>query len=247
MDREVLSGFLSGAAVSPAVSMVDKAIFSNASGKASFSRSFNESLLTVVRHPAQFVKNPSLLWVWGVYSSTYIAFNVSTRYTEINRLENASSSVLAFTSCINVSMSVLKDRAFSRMFGTSAPRPIPTSSLVCYGVRDFITIFGSFTLVQPVTEHLRETFSLEEGQAYKISQVFCPLFAQLFNTPIFLYGMDLYNNPVASSMQRLCFIREQFWRTFWLRTARIGPAFSVGGIVNHWLRHKLHNSSKSSE
>lgn len=240
MDREVLSGLLSGAAVSPAVSVVDKAIFSNASGRASFSQSFKESVLTVGRHPIQFVRNPSFLWVWSVYSSTYTAFNMATYYTETHDLEHASTSILAVTSSINITMSVLKDRAFSRMFGTTAPRPLPKSSLMCYALRDFITVFGSFTLVQPVAKHLQESFRFEEEQAYNVSQVFCPLFAQLFNTPIFLYGMDLYNKPVASSPERLSFVRQQFWKTFWLRTARIGPAFSLGGVANHWLRQKMH-------
>jgi len=238
MEYEVLTGIISGATVAPIISIVDKAIFSNASGKATFMESFRESAMLVAKKPLQFLKGPSFLWIWAVYGATYVASNCTDRYARQRKIDVASS-VLAATSTTNIGMSVIKDRAFSRMYGTTAPRPIPLGSLACYGTRDFITVAASFTLVQPIAHQLTSMFGLEKSTALLISQLCCPILAQLTNTPIFLYGMDLYNKPVATSAQRAEFIKAQYWNTFMLRIARIGPAFSIGGVINRYLRGTL--------
>lgn len=238
MEWEAFSGVVSGAAVAPIVSIVDKAIFSNASGKASLTQSFKESFLLVARHPIQFLKGPSFLWIWAVYGSTYVVSNCTDRLAKTRNFDPVSS-VLVATSSTNIGMSVIKDRAFSRMYGTTAPRPLPLASAACYGTRDFITIAASFTLIQPVAKHVESTFGLQKSTAMLLSQLCCPLLAQLFNTPIFLLGMDLYNKPEATSAQRTEFIKAQYWKTFWSRVARIGPAFSIGGVVNRFLRQNL--------
>lgn len=136
-------------------------------------------------------------------------------------------------------MSVLKDRAFSRMYGVVAPKPIPLISLACYAVRDFMTIAASFTLVKPLASKLESNLNMNADTSVTMSQLFCPIFAQLFNTPIFLYGMDVYNRPMASTPQRVQFISQQYVKTYLSRVARIGPAFSIGGVANRWLRQNL--------
>jgi hypothetical protein len=238
MEFEVVTGIISGATVAPIVSVVDKAIFSNASGKASFTESFKESAMLVARKPVQFLKGPSFLWIWAVYAATYVASNCMDRYSRTKGLDTAST-VLVATSATNIGMSVLKDRAFSRMYGTTAPRPIPFTSLACYATRDFITVSASFTFVAPVARELESMFGIQKSTALLLSQLTCPLVAQLVNTPIFLYGMDLYNKPVATTDQRVDFIKAQYWKTWLSRIARIGPAFSIGGVVNRFLRSTL--------
>lgn len=238
MEWEILAGIISGATVAPIVSVVDKAIFSNASGKATFTESFKESAMLVARKPIQFLKGPSFLWIWAVYGATYMASNCSDRYSRRKGMEPAMP-VLVATSVTNIGMSVIKDRAFSRMYGTTAPRPIPYTSLGCYALRDFITVSASFTLVAPIARELEASTGMSKSTSLLVSQLFCPLFAQLVNTPIFLYGMDLYNKPEATSAQRVEFIKTQYWKTWASRIARIGPAFSIGGVVNRFLRQTL--------
>lgn len=238
MEYEILTGIISGATVAPLISVVDKAIFSNASGKATFMDSFRESARLVATKPLQFLRGPSVLWIWAVYGATYVASNCADRYAKTRNLPVAST-VLAATSSTNIGMSVIKDRAFSRMYGTTAPRPIPFTSLACYGTRDFITVAASFTLVSPIARVLESELGWERSHALLVSQLFCPILAQLTNTPIFLYGMDLYNKPEATSAQRTQFIKAQYWNTFMLRIARIGPAFSIGGVINRFLRSTL--------
>lgn len=238
MEWEILSGIISGATVAPIVSVVDKAIFSNASGKATFTESFKESAMLVVKKPVQFLKGPSFLWIWAVYGATYMASNCSDRYSRQKGTDPAMPVLLA-TSVTNIGMSVIKDRAFSRMYGTTAPRPLPLTSLGCYALRDFITVSASFTLVAPVARQIEASTGMSKSSSLLVSQLFCPLFAQLVNTPIFLYGMDLYNKPEASSAERTAFIKNQYWKTWASRIARIGPAFSIGGVVNRLLRQAL--------
>ena len=238
MEWEVIAGIVSGATVAPIVSVVDKAIFSNASGKATFTESFKESAMLVVKKPVQFFRGPSFLWIWAVYGATYIASNCSDRYARQKKVDPAMP-VLVATSVTNIGMSVIKDRAFSRMYGTTAPRPLPITSLGCYALRDFITVSASFTLVSPVAKSIEQSTGWSSSTSLLLSQLFCPLFAQLVNTPIFLYGMDLYNKPEATSTQRIEFIKAQYWKTWLSRIARIGPAFSIGGVVNRFLRQTL--------
>lgn len=238
MEREALCGIISGALVAPLVSIVDKAIFSNASGRASITESFRQSFTEAIKSPISFIRSPSVLWIFAVYGSTYVASNCTDRYARTHNMD-VSSTVLLATSSTNISMSVLKDRAFSRMFGVVAPKPLPLISLACYAIRDFITCAASFTLVKPLALNLEDNFKVKPDTAVTVSQLFCPIFAQLFNTPIFLYGMDKYNRPSASAPQRIQFINQQYLKTYLSRVARIGPAFSFGGVANRWLRQNL--------
>lgn len=238
MELEALCGIISGALVAPLVAIVDTAIFSNASGRASITNSFKESFSMAVKSPVSFIRSPSVLWIFAVYSSTYMVSNCSDRYARTHGLD-VPSTVLIATSTANIQMSVLKDRAFSRMYGVVAPKPLPLISLACYATRDFMTVAASFTLVKPLAANMEGSFNVKADTAITVSQLFCPIFAQLFNTPIFLYGMDLYNRSTASKAERVQFIGKQYLKTYLSRVARIGPAFSFGGIANRWLRQKL--------
>lgn len=238
MEQEALCGIISGAIIAPLVSIVDAAIFSNASGRALITESFRQSFTLAVKSPIQFIRSPSVLWIFAVYSSTYTASNCTDRYARTRNLDVAST-VLVAASSTNITMSVLKDRAFSRMYGVVAPKPLPLISFACYAIRDFITCAASFTLVKPVASNLEGKLNVRPDSAVTISQLFCPILAQLFNTPIFLYGMDKYNRAIASTPQRLQFIRQQYLKTYFSRVARIGPAFSLGGVANRWLRQNL--------
>lgn len=238
MEQEAVCGMLTGALIAPLVAIVDKAIFSNASGRATITRSFKESFALAVKSPVTFIRSPSVLWIFAVYGSTYIVSNCTDRYTRTHNLD-VSSSVLLATSFTNISMSVLKDRAFSRMYGVVAPKALPLISLACYAIRDFMTVAASFTLVKPLASKLESSLNVKADTSVTMSQLFCPIFAQMFNTPIFLYGMDVYNRPRASTPERVQFIRHQYTKTYLSRVARIGPAFSLGGVVNRWLRENL--------
>src|SRR3989338_9057551 len=133
MKWEILAGLLSGVATAPLVSIVDQAIFCNASGKATVMGSLKTSFSTLLRSPGQFFRGPTFLWIWVVYGATYAVSNTTERALIDRGQANASSSVTKFaaSSGTNVGMSLLKDRAFTRMFGQIAPRPRPPLSMLC--------------------------------------------------------------------------------------------------------------------
>jgi len=238
MLLEIVCGILSGASVAPLVAIVDEAIFSNASGKATILNSIRQSFSKLFKHPIVFIRGTTFLWIWMVYGSKYVVSNCVERYLIQKRAKSISTSPTKFiaTSATNIGMSVLKDRVFTRMFGTTKPRPIPARSLACYTIRDAMTIAASFTFVEPVGNMISDKFGIERHSSTTIAQIFCPLLAQTLNTPIFLYGMNLYNNPNSNNAEHRKFIREQYMKTLACRVARIAPAFSIGGVLNRALR-----------
>lgn len=59
----------------PAISIVDKAIVSNASGVEPLVPCLINGIKTFFTNPVYFVKQPSFLLIWGVYGGTYIVAN----------------------------------------------------------------------------------------------------------------------------------------------------------------------------
>jgi len=242
MKYETLCGIISGGIVSPLISMVDEAIFSNASGKSTILNSFKQSFFKLFNHPVTFLRSPAFLWIWAVYGSTYVVSNVVDRRLIQSHSPPVSSQSTKFlaTSSTNIGMSVLKDRAFSRMFGVNKTlRPMPIASMACYTARDAMTIAASFTFVEPVGCIISERFGVEKSTSTLLAQIFCPLIAQTLNTPLFLYGMNLYNNPENSKKEHVEFIYKQYWKTLACRIARIAPAYSIGGVINRFMRKKF--------
>jgi len=242
MKYETACGIISGGAVAPLVSIVDEAIFSNASKKATVLNSLKQSFMKLFNHPVSFVRSPAFLWIWAVYGATYVVSNCVERQLIQSNASQVASHPQKFlaTSSTNILMSVLKDRAFTKMFGThhSTPRSIPMTSMACYTARDAMTIAASFTLVEPVGVSISERFGIDRYTSTLIAQIFCPLIAQTLNTPLMLYGMNLYNNPENSKKQHFEFINQQYWKTLACRIARIAPAYSIGGVLNTVMRKR---------
>jgi len=128
------------------------------------------------------------------------------------------------------------------MFGAvgKAVKPVPLTSLGLFGVRDSITIGASFTLVPYVTSMIESSTGWSRANADFASQFFTPCFAQVFNTPLYLMGLSLYNNPERTFAERNAFIGREYTKTLFARWARIVPAFGIGGVLNKKLRKKLH-------
>ncbi len=69
-------GLTSGAAVSPFIAMVDRAIIENISGKNSQWASLGKSIRQFASGPLSFVaRKKEVRWVWFVYGNTYLAAN----------------------------------------------------------------------------------------------------------------------------------------------------------------------------
>jgi len=225
---ETLCAVVSSFLVAPAISIIDKAIFSNASGKEPMVQSLKSSVAKAVGHPVTFLRSPSFLWIWLVYGGTYITANNIERFYE-RRGGDWFLPKFFGSSVANISLSVAKDRAFSRMYGVSAPKPLPAMSFALFATRDSMTIGASFNLPSVISKNL-QTRGYSQKSADTIAQLLTPIGMQIFNTPLHLLGMDRYNNPGNDSQQRLAFIKREYLKTLmarWVRTSLISDTSVV--------------------
>ena len=186
-------------------------------------------------NPANFIRQPSFLFIWGVYGGTYVIANSVEAICERN---NRSSFYPKFigSSVANVSFSIVKDRAFARMFGKGGPRPMPYSCFGLFAGRDSMTILASFSLPGLIARKLESDFAVNSKKADVAAQLITPVSMQIFSTPLHLAGLDLYNRSGVTFYERFSFISQEYAKTTLARMARIFPAFGIGGVVNKKIR-----------
>jgi hypothetical protein len=235
MAIESVAAVVSALTVAPAISIVDKAIVSNASGLEPLVPALINGVKTFLTSPIYFFRQPSFLFIWGVYSGTYIVANNIEAISERN---NKSSFYPKFfgSSSANITLSILKDRAFARMFGKGDPRPMPTSSMALFGMRDSMTILASFSLPSIISKRMQQQLKTDKAFSDTSSQLITPVSMQILSTPLHLFGLDLYNRPGLSISTRLQFVKQEYLKTTLARMSRIFPAFGIGGVVNKNVR-----------
>jgi hypothetical protein len=237
--EEVSAAVLSALLVSPAVTVIDQAIISNASGKLELVQSIKQSVHTLVTRPTHFIAQPAFRWIWTLYSLTYITANLADHIPG----QHKEAYKFISTSAVNMSVCVAKDRAFARMFGVIAPTKLPNISYALFASRDLMTILASFTLPQ----HVANIIPLQDpNNARNLAQLITPMTVQLVSTPIHLLGLDFYNRKNQSYTSRFNFIKREYLKSTAARLARIAPAFGIGGIANRYFRDtfKGENGSK---
>lgn len=180
---ESSSAVISAFTVAPLISIVDKAIVSNASGKEPLVQCLFNGCKSLVTNPVYFFRQPSFLFIWGVYSGTYIVANSVEAICERNQRSSFYPKFVA-SSMANVSLSVLKDKAFARMFGVGDPKPFPTISLALFAVRDSMTILASFSLPNIISSALQKQYGWTESGAYNTAQLVTPVSIQILSTPL---------------------------------------------------------------
>jgi hypothetical protein len=232
---ESAAAVISALSVAPAISIVDKAIVSNASGLEPLIPCLINGVKTLFTKPLYFFRQPSFLFIWGVYSGTYIVANSTEAICEYSSTSPFYPKFIA-SSAANVTLSVLKDKAFARMFGVGEARPLPLKSYALFATRDSMTILASFSLPTPLSHLLQAKTGVSATFADNISQLLTPVSMQILSTPLHLHGLDLYNRSQASAAERISFIKKEYVKTVLARMARIFPAFGVGGVLNKYVR-----------
>jgi hypothetical protein len=234
---ESACAIFSAAAVAPVVSIVDKAIVSNASGLEPLLPCFINGFKSLFSNPLAFFRQPSFLLIWGVYSGTYVIANCTDAWCERRSMSSFYPKFIT-SSGTNVTLSVLKDKAFARMFGTGSPRPLPMKSYILFATRDTATIFASFSIPGPISTYLQNNHGYSANFADTMTQLLTPITMQIFSTPLHLHGLDLYNRSGAdiSTAERIQFIGREYFKTVLARMARIFPAFGIGGVLNKKVR-----------
>lgn len=185
--------------------------------------------------PLYFVQQPAFLLIWGVYGGTYIVGNCTDAYCERDGKSSFYPKFYA-SSTANVTLSVLKDKAYARMFGKGDPRPLPSMSYLLFAVRDSATIFASFSLPKPASIYAQENFGWTPFFADTFFQLLTPISMQILSCPLHLLGLDLYNRSEVSTAERVSFIQREYVKTVLARMARIFPAFGIGGVINNHAR-----------
>lgn len=179
-----------------------------------------------------------------LYSSTYFIANTIDTLTSSAQSQptgTTSSSLIKFgaVSAVNMSLALYKDSQFTKMFGSIAPRPLPPASYALLALRDSITIFASFNLPIKIAPMLPESVERHAGRL-SVAQFAAPALAQIFNTPLHLLGLDLYNrNSRTPIRDRWRKVKRDWPAASLARMGRVLPAFGVGGVVNHKMRARM--------
>lgn len=154
---ESIAACLAALSVSPAISIVDKAIVSNAAGTEALLPALWNGCKTLITKPFYFIKQPSFIFILGVYSGTYIVGNSVDAICEREKRDAFYPKFFA-SSIANVTLSVLKDKAFARMFGKGTPRPLPVMSYGLFATRDSLTILAGFSLPGIISNYVQESW-----------------------------------------------------------------------------------------
>ena len=180
---ESSAAIISALTVAPAISIVDKAIVSNASGLEPLLPCLVNGIKSLFMNPIYFFKQPSFLFIWGVYSGTYIVANSIEGICE-RRKQAPLYPKFVGSSVANITLSVLKDKAFARMFGKGDPRPLPTRSFGLFAARDSMTILASFSLPPIFSKIMQKDLGWSQTTSDIVAQLCTPVSMQLLSTPL---------------------------------------------------------------
>jgi len=237
---DVISAVGAALAVSPLVTIIDKAVVQSAGG-ASLGESLARGVRDLVSHPGAFLARPELKLVCAVYIATYSAAN--TISTVCKRLETRDDmpkfvgvSMTSITACL------LKDRALARMFGHGKPRAVPLSTYSCFVARDSIGAAAAFNFPCRVAAMLEQR-GCSTTAAITLSQLLTPAVMEIICTPFHFMGFNIYNQPHLSAAQRISRILSfSCLQLTLVRMIRVTPAFGIGGVVNTRLRLAQHDA-----
>lgn len=228
-------------AVSPMVSIIDKAIVQYAAGSAaSLPVAILASGSLAFTNLLGFLAKPEFLIVWGVYLLTYVAANCIASVCEKLGVNDEMPKFIG-VSFVNIAACVSKDAVFARMFGTGPARQVPALTFALFCLRDSLTVLASFTLPSRVAT-LLQARGFKRETCDTASQLVCPMGVQILSTPVHLLGLSLYNSPGASASSRATEITAKYAQALTARMLRILPAFGIGGILNTNLRKKYRAS-----
>ncbi|OEU11735.1 hypothetical protein FRACYDRAFT_263301 [Fragilariopsis cylindrus CCMP1102] len=260
--------------VSPFLTVVDKAIVESAAGSNTIIKSGINSIKSMARNPVEYIKSPTFLLMWAVYSATYTTANAfktleehvtysNDRSSSLSSSSSSASSVgdqkqtttnnlgmfklgaFVGTTVVNSGTSMMKDRAYARMFSgssSSTAASFPRSTYALWMMRDLSVIGSSFLLPDIVSPMLVEHQGMDKDRAHNICQIGLPVLAQFIAGPFQYLGLDMYNrNLKGMTTSQATFDRtRQLYQgvapVIAARIARIIPGYSIGGVANTKLR-----------
>lgn len=243
LAADAVAALVSAAALSPFVTIIDRAVTQSMSGSATLLGSIGASARTLAR-PVAFVRQPAFLAVYAVYCGTYgMANGVTSVCEHLDTSPRMPKLWLTFGA--NTVLGILKDRAFARWYGTKTPGSLPAASWGLFFGRDILTIGAGFVLPEFVAAELSARgIVAEPAAAAKVAQILSPVTAQIALTPVHLLALDIYNNPTPSSARaRAAAVGARNTATTVTRMIRVLFAYGAAGIVNVSVRTTLRESA----
>ncbi|AEO60858.1 hypothetical protein MYCTH_2310539 [Thermothelomyces thermophilus ATCC 42464] len=250
LGADLISAASAAVMVAPIISIIDRSIMENASGRRSLAQSIKSSIQALLRTPQRVVFSKPFALIFALYGGTYLTANsLDTATSTVRALPathvSSGTAKFAASSAANIGLCIYKDQVFVRLFGPpgAAPRPVALPSYALFALRDCMTIFASFNvppLLGPVLSRRvgDEVQRFVSGQT--MAQFAAPATLQLVSTPVHLWGLDVYNRPGATSWRdRWAVVRKNWAVSTAARICRIVPAFGVGGVVNYKVRRGL--------
>ena len=141
----------------------------------------------MIGSPATYLRQPAFRYLACLYSGTYLAANTFSSYEEHNQTHQPLGKAASIF-CANTSLSLWKDSAFAKLFGTKAPVPVPYPALALWWVRDFIGMSVIFVAPPTVAKWLHEEHGVDQRRAGVMTQVLLPMAIQPVVAPFHLLG-----------------------------------------------------------
>ena len=140
LGYETLSGILAAGIVSPFITIIDKSITANASGRQKLLDGIWSEIKLLMTHPIKFVKRKEFLLIWCVYSGTYITANTIEAVCDNYDVSHYYPKFIG-TSAVNITLGILKDKSFTKMFGVGPAKHFPKISYLCFAARELCDDF----------------------------------------------------------------------------------------------------------
>ncbi|KAL0941388.1 uncharacterized protein CTRU02_204151 [Colletotrichum truncatum] len=252
---DLIAGAFSALLISPAVTILDRAVVERTSTGRPLIRGLRSQLTSALRSPRSFFLARPLGIVWTLYAGTYITANAATTLAErYDGPAAVTTATFASTFLVNVPLGVWKDLKFAEIFGNGAasdttgkavppvPRKLPRAATLTFLARDAVTIFGSFTLPTWVSAAIPDEVTASPHAKATLTQLTVPVMSQLVASPIHLIALDYYDRQRKLPFSnRIAKTKEHVPSTIVMRCIRIIPAFSVGCVANLEFRSFFHN------
>jgi hypothetical protein len=250
---DALSAGAAGTLVAPIITMIDKGIIENASGRNTLGASLKKSAIELLAKPHRFLASKPFVLIFSLYFGTYFTANsidtasATVKPTQGLQEQTSGTSKFLATSTTNLALCLYKDNQFTRLFAApgSSPRPVPMPTFALFTIRDCLTIFASFNLPPLLAPTIDERMGTEVKKyvgALSVAQFVTPAAVQIVSTPLHLLGLDLYNRPearVGGVDGRAGRVLRDWAKSAAARICRIVPAFGVGGVVNTKVRRNM--------
>ncbi|KAK4671401.1 hypothetical protein QC764_600600 [Podospora pseudoanserina] len=249
LGADLASAASAAVLVAPIISVIDRSIMENASGRSPLLTSLRTSLTTFLTSPkTMFLSKPFGL-IFALYGGTYLTANTLDTYLSTTQslpptyVSSGPEKFIA-SSTANIGICIYKDQVFVRLFGPPGiTRPVTLPSYALFAMRDCMTIFASFNvpgLLGPrIQERLSEGWRRSGPTGATMAQFAAPAAVQVFSTPVHLWGLDIYNRPGVGVGERVRLVVRNWGVSTAARVCRIVPAFGVGGVVNFKVRGGL--------